>query len=57
MRGDPLSYLATELNALKEKGLYRKLRILEDEQKPKTTFDHRIVVNLSLIHISEPTRH
>jgi len=47
MRGDPLSYLATELNALKEKGLYRKLRILEDEQKPKTTFDHRIVVNLS----------
>src|SRR5215831_7353340 len=47
MRGDPLSYLTTELNTLKEQGLYRRLRILEDEQKPKTTFDHRIVVNLS----------
>src|SRR5215467_2326053 len=47
MRGDPLSYLTTELNTLKEQGLYRKLRILEDEQKPKTTFDHRSVVNLS----------
>src|SRR5213075_1004500 len=32
---------------LKTQGLYRKLRILEDEQKPKTTFDHRAVVNLS----------
>src|SRR5215831_15355040 len=47
MRGDPLSYLTTELNTLKEQGLYRKLRILEDEQKPKTTFDHRVVINLS----------
>src|SRR6476620_6608368 len=47
MRRDPLSYLATELNTLKEQGLYRNLRILEDEQKPKTTFDHRSVVNLS----------
>jgi glycine C-acetyltransferase len=47
MRRDPLAYLATELTALKEQGLYRKLRILEDEQKPKTTFDHRAVVNLS----------
>src|SRR5215470_9171306 len=47
MRRDPLSYLTTELNTLKEQGLYRKLRILEDEQKPKTTFDHRSVVNLS----------
>ena len=47
MRRDPLSYLTTELDTLKEQGLYRKLRILEDEQKPKTTFDHRTVVNLS----------
>jgi glycine C-acetyltransferase len=47
MRRDPLAYLATELTALKEQGLYRKLRILEDEQKSKTTFDHRAVVNLS----------
>src|SRR5712675_1702766 len=44
---DPLAYLATELESLKRQGLYRRLRILEDEQKPKTTFDHRQVVNLS----------
>jgi glycine C-acetyltransferase len=47
MRLDPLAYLTAELNALKDQGLYRKLRILEDEQKPQTTFDHRNVVNLS----------
>ena len=47
MRTDPLGYLSTELDALKQQGLYRQLRILEGEQKPKTTFDHRSVVNLS----------
>src|SRR5256885_2457116 len=47
MRHDPLGYLATELDSLKQQGLYRRLRILEGEQKPKTTFDHRQVVNLS----------
>jgi glycine C-acetyltransferase len=47
MRHDPLGYLATELDSLKHQGLYRRLRILEDEQKAKTTFDHRQVVNLS----------
>jgi len=47
LRPDPLAYLSAELTALKEQGLYRTLRILEDEQKPKTTFDHRSVVNLS----------
>ena len=47
MRPDPLAYLTAELDVLKEQGLYRKLRILEDEQKPQTTFDHRSVVNLS----------
>src|ERR1700730_17563131 len=47
MRRDPLSSLPTELTSLKEQGLYRRLRILEDEQKPTTTFDHRQVVNLS----------
>jgi glycine C-acetyltransferase len=46
-RKDPLSYLTSDLDALKEQGLYRHLRILEDEQKPKTTFDHKQVVNLS----------
>jgi len=47
MRADPLSYLSDELNHLKDQGLYRKLRVLEDEQRPKTTVDHRTVVNLS----------
>ncbi len=47
MRQDPLSYLGDELNALKQQNLYRRLRILEDEQKAHTTFDHRSVVNLS----------
>jgi len=47
MRTDPLEYLSQELDALKQQGLYRHLRILEGEQKPKTTFDHREVVNLS----------
>src|SRR6476620_1139616 len=47
MRRDPLAYLTVELSTLKEQGLYRKLRVLEDEQKPKATFDHRQVVNLS----------
>jgi glycine C-acetyltransferase len=47
MRRDPLDYLGRELDSLKQQGLYRRLRILEDEQKPTTTFDHRQVVNLS----------
>src|SRR5258706_1948030 len=47
MRRDPLEFLSTELESLKQQGLYRKLRVLEGEQKPKSTFDHRQVVNLS----------
>src|SRR5229473_6165053 len=47
MRTDPLQFLSIELDALKQQGLYRQLRVLEGEQKPKTTFDHRQVVNLS----------
>jgi glycine C-acetyltransferase len=47
MRADPLEFLSAELNTLKQQGLYRHLRVLEDEQKPKTTFDHHQVVNLS----------
>jgi glycine C-acetyltransferase len=47
MRSDPLAFLTGELDALKQQGLYRKLRVLEGEQKPKSTFDHRQVVNLS----------
>jgi len=44
---DPLSYLADDLEQLKVQGLYRRLRVLEDEQRAHTTFDGRSVVNLS----------
>ena len=47
VRRDPLGYLATELDALQQQGLYRRLRILEGEQKATTRFDDREVVNLS----------
>ena len=47
MRADPLRYLAEELDSLKSEGLYRRLRVLDDEQKAHTSFDHRSVVNLS----------
>src|SRR5882672_8431619 len=47
MRPDPLAYLGSELDSLKQQGLYRQLRILEGEQSHNTTFDHRTVVNLS----------
>src|SRR5499427_5590102 len=47
MRRDPLDYLARELDALAQQGLYRHLRILDGEQKARGTFDHRQVVNLS----------
>jgi glycine C-acetyltransferase len=46
-RLDPLSFLDADLDALRQQGLYRHLRVLEGEQKPKSTFDHRQVVNLS----------
>ena len=47
MRRDPLGYLSTDLQALRDQGLYRRLRVLDDEQKPRTSIDHRVVVNLS----------
>ncbi|MEO8077411.1 MAG: glycine C-acetyltransferase [Acidobacteriota bacterium] len=47
MRADPLAFLGDELDSLKQQNLYRRFRVLEDEQKAHTTFDHRSVVNLS----------
>ncbi len=47
MRTDPLNFLNAELTALKEQGLYRKLRILEGEPAAHATFDRKSVVNLS----------
>jgi glycine C-acetyltransferase len=47
MRHDPLSYLSDELSALKAQNLYRRLRVLDAEQKARTSVDHKSVVNLS----------
>ena len=47
MHKDPLAFLATELDSLKQQGLYRKLRILEGRPEAHTTFDRTSVVNLS----------
>jgi glycine C-acetyltransferase len=46
-RIDPLSYLGEQLADLKQKGTYFRLRVLEDEQKPVTTFDGKKVINLA----------
>jgi len=47
VRQDPLGYLATELQALHDQGLYRRLRVVDNEQKAHTSIDGRSVVNLS----------
>jgi glycine C-acetyltransferase len=47
LRRDPLAFLGSELDSLKEQGLFRRLRILDGEQSHKSTFDGRSVVNLS----------
>lgn len=47
MRQDPLDYLSSELQALRDQGLYRRLRVLDEEQKARTSIDGRFVVNLS----------
>src|SRR6187402_1347689 len=46
-RPDPLAYLSLELQALRDQGLYRQLRVLAGEQRPRTVVDGRSVVNLS----------
>ncbi len=43
----PLAYLHEQLEELKAKGLYFRLRVLESEQKPVANFDGREVINLS----------
>jgi glycine C-acetyltransferase len=47
MRTDPLAFLGDELTALKAQGLYRHLRVLDEEQAARTRVDGRTVVNLS----------
>src|ERR1700760_1454996 len=46
-RTDPLSFLTDQLNELKQKGTYFKLRVLDDEQAPVCTFDGKKVINLA----------
>jgi len=46
-RTNPLSYLGNQLDELKQKGTYFRLRVLEDEQEPECTFDGRRVINLA----------
>jgi glycine C-acetyltransferase len=46
-RTNPLSYLTEQLNDLKSKGTYFRLRVLEDEQAPECTFDGKRVINLA----------
>jgi glycine C-acetyltransferase len=47
VRRDPLAYLSAELTALREQGLYRTFRVLDDEQRAHASIDHKSVVNLS----------
>src|SRR5512133_2491947 len=46
-RANPLSYLGEQLNDLKQRGTYFRLRVLEDEQAPVCTFDGKRVINLA----------
>ena len=47
MRPDPLSYLSAEIETLQQQGLFRRIRVLNGEQRARTTVDGRQVVNLS----------
>ncbi len=46
-RADPLAYLAAEIDTLKSQGVFRHLRVIEDEQRAKTVVDGKTAVNLS----------
>ncbi len=46
-RTNPLSFLSDELNLLKQKGTYYRLRVLDDEQDAVCTFDGKRVINLA----------
>jgi glycine C-acetyltransferase len=42
-----LSYLADQMNELKQKGTHFKLRVLEDAQAPECTVDGKRIINLA----------
>ncbi len=46
-RTNPLSFLTDELNTLKQKGTYFRLRVLDDQQDAVCHFDGRKVINLA----------
>ena len=46
-RVNPLSYLTDQLDDLKAKGTYFRLRVLDDEQEPVCTFDGKKVISLA----------
>lgn len=46
-RTNPLSYLSDDLNALKQKGTYFRLRVLDDQQDAVCHFDGKKVINLA----------
>src|SRR6516162_8105310 len=56
-RINPLSYLGDQLNDLKQKGTYFRLRVLDDEQAPVCTFDGKKVINLASNNYLELTTH
>jgi glycine C-acetyltransferase len=47
MRADPLAFLSVELDNIRQQGLYRSLRVLDDRQQATAHVDGRTVVNLS----------
>lgn len=44
---DPLGFISAELDTLKEKGLYRNLRVLQGEQGAEVNYDGKKVLQLS----------
>ncbi|MBV8205171.1 MAG: glycine C-acetyltransferase [Acidobacteria bacterium] len=46
-RTDPLSYLGGVIDDLKQRGTHFRLRVLEGEQAPESTFDGRRVINIA----------
>ncbi|MEP6681110.1 MAG: glycine C-acetyltransferase [Chloroflexota bacterium] len=46
-RRNPLAFLDEEIEELKAKGLYRRLRVIESEQKSRCVIDGREVITLS----------
>lgn len=45
--GDPLAFLEAEIEDLKAKGLYRRLRVVQSEQRSRCVIDGREVITLS----------